>query len=311
MASKFVIVKNIGNDITEQDLIDILGLAKTDGLKGQYQITVIHGAEERSACIEIPDAFFDMVMKLNGVNFKGKDLVLTSSDSTKNDINADTMVNGEAETEEEPEEDPIQYLELDTRIPEWNFNQVTDFEIVEAIEEEFPDDFSKSVEDLGRYSKEKDMQGIFRVDSDDYSPYKGRTLTIRDKEIAFRPKYKRKSEHGGGYSEGIKGSGRNGRQEGTLITIYGAFRKPHRHINHDEFDDYFTNIQVNIIKPTEPQVRKHTSVLNNNRYLVVQKLDGDDDTINHIRNSIVVHGKNSILATMGRKRIVSCVKEPT
>ena len=73
MESKSVIVKNLGNDISEQDLVDILGLAKTDGLKDKYQLTVIHGTEERTACIEIPDAYYEMVMKLNGVKFKGKD----------------------------------------------------------------------------------------------------------------------------------------------------------------------------------------------------------------------------------------------
>ena len=209
------------------------------------------------------------------------------------------------ETEDEPEEDPIQYLELDTRIPEWNFNQVTDFEIVEAIEEEFPDDFTKSVEDLGRYRK--NLQGIFRVDSDDYSPYKGKTLTIRDKEIAFRPKYQRKSEAGSSGTNSSEGGERtergerSRRQEGTLITIYGAFRKPHRYIRHDEFDDYFTNIQVNIIKPTEPQTKKRTTVLNNNRYLVVQKLDGDDETMKRIRNSIVVRGKKFNIGYDGQK----------
>ena len=172
-------------------------------------------------------------MKLNGVSFKGRDLVLTGSENADHDTA--TVPDNEMHTDPVPEE-PIQYLELDTRIPEWNFNQVTDIEIVEAIEEEFPDDFSKSVEDLGRYRK--NLQGIFRVDSDDYSLYKGKTLTIRNKEIAFRPKHQRKNEMNS------SGPTYSGRREGTLITIYGAFRKPHRDISNEEFDEYFTNLQV-------------------------------------------------------------------
>ena len=281
-----VIVKNIGPDISEQDLVDLFSL-KTDN---SHRITVVHGSEETTACIEVPPAHYDMVMKLNGVSFKGRDLVLTGSENADHDTAA--VPNNDMHTDPVPEE-PIQYLELDTRIPEWNFNQVTDIEIVEAIEEEFPDDFSKSVEDLGRYRK--NLQGIFRVDSDDYSHYQGKTLTIRQKEIPFRPKYQRKNEHSSGPTYG-------GRREGTLITIYGAFRTPHRGITNDEFDEYFTNLQVEVIKPTEPQVKKRTSVLNNNRYLVVQKLDDDEVTKNRIKNSIVVHGKKFNIAYNGMKK---------
>lgn len=292
MESRTVMVKDIGKEISEQDLVDLFSLTKTDDLKNSHRITVIHGSEETTACIEIPPAYYDMVMKLNGVNFKGRDLVLTGSENTNNDAAA--QPENEMVTDPDPEEEPIQYLELDTRIPEWNFNQVTDFEIVEAIEEEFPGDYSKSVEDLGRYRK--NLQGIFRVDSDDYSLYKEKTLTIREKEIAFRPKYQRKNEatsRGPTFTE---------RREGTLITIYGAFRKPHRHISNEEFDDYFTNIQVEIIKPTEPQLKKRTSVLNNNRYLVVQKIEGDEETKNRIKSSIVVHGKKFNIAYDGMKK---------
>ena len=286
-----IIVKNIGKDISEQDLIDLFSLAKTDGLKNSHRMTVVHGSDETTACIEVPIAYYDMIMKLNGVSFKGRDLVLTRSGTTENETN----ITDELEGEQEPEEEPIQYLELDTRIPEWNFNQVTDFEVVEAIQDEFPDDYSKSVEDLGRYRK--NLQGLFRIDSDDYSLYKEKTLTIRDKELTFRPKYQRKRE--GGSSSGPTFTEK---REGTLITIHGAYRGPHRDISNDEFDDYFTNIQVEIIKPTEPQVKKRTSVLNNNRYLVVQKLDGDEETQKRIKSSIVVHGKKFNIWFEGMKK---------
>ena len=154
MNSRTVIVRNIGKDISEEDLVDLFSLTKTDELKNSHRITVIHGSEETSACIEIPPAYYDMVMKLSGVSFKGRDLVLTGSD-TNNDAVTQQEKSNEMDTDPEPEEEPVQYLELDTRIPEWNFNQITDLEIVEAMEEEFPDDYSKSVEDLGRYRKNR------------------------------------------------------------------------------------------------------------------------------------------------------------
>ena len=288
--TKTVLVRDIGNEISEEDLADLFSLTKTEGLKDSYRITVVHGTEETSACVEIPATFHDMIMKLNGIHFKGRDLVLTGGPND-DETNMDTASTG---PEHEPEQEPIQYLELDTRLPEWNFNQVTDFEIVEAIEEEFPGDFSKSVEDLGRYYK--NLQGIFRVDSNDYSPYKDKTLKIRDKEIAFRPKYPRKQ------ATGSSGPTFGERREGTLVTIYQAFRQPNRHIGNEKFDEYFTNIQVEILKPTEPQLRKRTSVLNNNRYLVVQKLDEDEEIKNRIGSSIVVSGTKFNIAYNGMKK---------
>ena len=131
-----VIVKNIEKEISEQDLVNLFSLTKTDELKNSHRITVIHGSEETSACIEIPPAYYDMVMKLSGVSFKGRDLVLTGSENTNNDAVAQQEESNEMDTDPEPEEEPVQYLELDTRIPEWNFNQITDLEIVEAMEEE-------------------------------------------------------------------------------------------------------------------------------------------------------------------------------
>ena len=77
---------------------------------------------------------------------------------------------------------------------------------------------------------------------------------------------------------------------------------PNRHISNDEFDNYFTKIDVEIIKPTEPQTKKGTSVLNNNRYLVVQKLDGDDETKNKIRSSISINGQKFNIQYDGMKK---------
>ena len=110
-ATRTVIVNNIGDDISEQDLVDLFSL-KT---QKTHRITIIHGSEETTACIEVPPAHYDMVMKLNGVSFKGRDLVLTGSDNTDQDTA--TVQDNEMHTDPVPEE-PIQYLELDTRIPE-------------------------------------------------------------------------------------------------------------------------------------------------------------------------------------------------
>ena len=99
--------------------------------------------------------------------------------------------------------------------------------MVEALELAFPNDPTKSVEDLGRHKKS--LQGIFRINSADYSSYTGAALKIRDLEIPFTP-WRRtpntNSQWGPSY----------GRREGTLITIYGAFRLEYQEIDKIRWD---------------------------------------------------------------------------
>ena len=56
--TRTVMVKNIGDDITEQDLVDLFSL-KT---RNSHRITVIHGTKKTTACIEVPPTHYNMVM---------------------------------------------------------------------------------------------------------------------------------------------------------------------------------------------------------------------------------------------------------
>ena len=66
----------------------------------------------------------------------------------------------------------MDFLEIDTRLPEWLYNQVSDMEIARVLDLEFNDDPTKSIEDIGCYRKS--LKGIFRIDSADYSRYEDR-----------------------------------------------------------------------------------------------------------------------------------------
>ena len=261
-------VKNLGQDITQEDLVTLFGLDKSEIVKQTTQITFIHNDESNVAIVTVLEELHAELIKLNGVTFKGMDLVISEPA-------------GQSDEESDDTTPPIEYLRLDTRIREWVFNQVSDFEIIEALEDQYGDDMSKSVEDLGRWKAS--LQGQFRVDSSDYSGYLNKSLIIRDTAIPFTPVYQRNndsSSRGATYSET--------RRQGTLVTIYRAFRSPLRHIAHEDFDDYFASIDIEIIKQTEPQLKKGTNVLNNNRYLVVQKLDDDEDAKKRIGTSITI-----------------------
>lgn len=268
---KTLYVKHIVADISRDDIIDLLGLHKTEMLRKTSRVGIVIGTNENTAIVEVLQEVYDDVLKLNGVNFKGQDLNISTT--------LDDDVTGDEATA-----DPVEYLEVDTRIPEWNFHQVTDIEIAEALEIDFEEDPTKSVEDLGRYNKP--LTGIFRIDSADYGLYLGKNITIRGKQLPFTPKYPRKNNRDNDRSFRPR---RRDRREGTLITIYRAYRLENRHISNETFDDFFTGIDVEVIKQTQPQLRKGTTVLNNNRYLVVQKLEDEPDLRKKIGSSIIVN----------------------
>ena len=159
---------------SRDELIALFGLDKPDIVKETTQINIIHGSESNTAILEVVSTKRDELVKLNGITFKGRDFSICCEESSQQGTSNDPTGNEseDMQTDENENDDgEILYLQIDTRIPEWNFQQVTDMEIVEALEMEYPNDPTKSVEDLGRHRKS--LQGIFRIDSADYAAYAG------------------------------------------------------------------------------------------------------------------------------------------
>ena len=286
-------VKNLGKDVSRDELVDLFGLDKPELVRNTTQINIVHGASANTAILEVIETKYEELVKLSGITFKGRDFTICCDDSTlPGASSSSSSAPDDMETNDDNGE--IMYMQIDVRIPEWNFRQVTDLEVVEALELEFANDATKSVEDLGRYKKS--LQGIFRVDSADYSIYTGATLTVRDRQIPFTPWRQTPNNAPRGPSFG------RGRREGTLITIYQAFRLEHREIENDKFDQAFEALNVEVIKPTLPQLRKGTSVLNNNRYLVVEKLDDKEDLRKRIGSRVVVEGTTFNIVYDGMQR---------
>ena len=172
--------------------------------------------------------------------------------------------------EEEPQNREIEHLEIDTRRPEWCWDPVKTFEVCDALGKDHEDDVTKSIEPIGRYIKK--MFGVFRLDTDDIDRYVGKSVEIRGKLIPITPYYRVISQEDSGPSYFPRH-----RKEGTLITIYGAYRRDNRHITNEAFDAIFTEQGLEIIKLTQPQFNKNTNILNNNRYLVVEKIEEGRD----------------------------------
>ena len=300
---KTAYVRNIGNDISREELIDLFALNKTPFLETHSRVSMIHGSDQNSAIIEVPEKVHDEMLKLNGMTYKGHHVIISANPDPSNKGSAESTGEG---TEDERDEQPdVEYLEIDTRLPEWLYNQVTDMEIARALDVEFNDDPTKSVEDIGRYRSSQ--KGIFRIDSADYSRYEGRSLPIRGKDLPFQPRFRRPANtnfrrHNDDRRSNDGRSDRRQRKDGTLITIYQAYRLENRHLANELFDDHFVNLGIEIVKTTLPQFRKGTTVLNNNRYLVVQKLDDNPELRNKIGSSIVIGGRKFNMVYTGLEK---------
>ena len=298
---KTIFMRNLGKDITKDEIVDLFGLHKTPFLKKHTRIGIVHGQEHNTAILEVAEKVYDEMLKLSGMKFKGSDIKLSPHEDPAQD---------EAETEEgaasdgEVEEEPVEFLEIDTRLPEWVYNPVTDLEVARALDIDFSDDPTKSVEDIGRYNKS--LKGIFRIDSNDYARYNGQVLTIRERELQFIPKHRQPKKQSPSY--GRRGprdsdnSQRPNRKEGTFITIYRAYRLEHRGLYNELFDDYFREMGIEVIKTTLPQFKKGTRVLNNNRYLVVQKLDDHKELRDKLGSFITIDGKRFYIVYTGLEK---------
>jgi len=188
----------------------------------------------------------------------------------------------------------IIHMEIDTRRYDWCLpkNRVKISEVINAVEKNHRDDNTKSITPL------KGHVGVFKIEAEDYSRYINKTVVIRGIEIDVTPRTCR--ERGSSISRYPD------IEEGTFITILGAFQNIFRHIPNDEFDMYFKNIEgLEVINPTHTQKLEDTGVLNNNRFLVVKR-EGDID----IGSSMQIRGVKFNLVYEGMQRFCfRCMKK--
>ena len=295
---KTLFMRNLGKDVTKDEIIDLFGLHKTPFLKKHTRIGIVHGLEHNTAIVEVAEKVYEELLKLSGMKFKGSDILLSPNE----DPAQDEVAGSEMEEEVEEEEQVVEFLEIDTRLPEWVYDPINDLEVARALDIEFSDDPTKSVEDIGRYNKS--LKGIFRIDSNDYLRYAGQSITIRERELAFIPKYRQveRQSRNYGYRSTRDTSHRPKRKEGTFITVYRAYRNEHRQLHNELFDDYFRSIGIEVIKTTLPQFKKGTRVLNNNRYLVVQKLDEHKELRDKLGSFITVEGQRFYIVYTGLEK---------
>ena len=248
-------------------------------MQANSTIDIFHNEDGiRLADITLPETILEHMLNLNGKIVNGKKWTVREAEMPKTtDVNGTPQEAAKpAETTETTEivNDPldISYMIIDCRVFNWVWKQIKMIEVIDALEVDHAEDFTKSV---GRLKT-----GIWSLDSDDFSRYIGKSIRIRGVDVQLKPKYIPRSRYFPfNDTDGPDQNDRNHRnekrrREGTLITIFNAYKRRFRFISNELFDQAFEKMDgIEVIKQCEPQKTKGTTVLNNNRYLVVKTDD--------------------------------------
>ena len=281
MATKTLTISNIGSEITVENLTALFGLEND----GSAKVNIVTTDAETMATIEVRDAIYNEVLKLNGLKFKGVDLRVVPEESTTDDA-TDQMETGATSPEEPPtiseseEEDPI-FMVLDVRDhPHFNFPPVTETEVCDDLLIKHPNDPHLAVKTgWGR------RLGTFVIESTDMKPYVNTSLTIRGKEIPLRPIFRKRRAERDSNEDAEEEAGEENNEKtfdpDTLkVRIFDAFEVRYRSISSEEFDNAFLEMGVDVIKPTLPEkCRDRRDVLNGNRYVIVKPIDEEGNKI--------------------------------
>ena len=219
----------------------------------------------------------------------------TATTSTTTDDASTT--NGNNGSSDEIVEEDILYLLLDCRLPTFVFNPVKEIEVCAALQLEHGDDHHTAVQTFrGR------NLGTFSIESTDMKRYVGTHLVIRGKEIPLTPIRKRKPNQPQQQHRNFSDRRRFHDPDGLKIRIFDAWKIHHRQIPHNAFNEYFEQIGVEIIKPTQPErCREYREVFNTNRFIVVRKIK-DDGTVVDFGERISVAGVSFKLSYFGIQR---------
>ena len=262
---KIVYVRNIDETITSNEISKLLGFHRTPHLRKNTCVEIIEEEnEDRYAKVVCPDYVQEEVVKMNGIEYYNKKLVIENEDDADD---ATTSSQSNSHGNIEADDDEILYVLLDCRNhPDLNFPRVLEYEVCDALNVDFAEDVHKAV-NTGR-----GMQiGTFRIESEDLQQYVGKTLTIRNHPIELIPIRKRKE---------AEQKRRNFDPNGVKVRIFDAWSLPFKSIDHQAFDEYFTKRGIDIIRPTQPErCRERRNVFNTNRYIVVRNTDENGQKI--------------------------------
>lgn len=310
---KRLVIKNTG-EITEGEITDLFGL--TGALVGSSRVKISAVGDVRNASIDIPDASVKEVLKLSGVKFKGRDLVVEVAHSGTHDEQPNDAT-GEGSSTAQPEGTPegnpaedsgsstdndIIFMILDVRNhPDLNFPMVDETEVCDALLQKHASDPHLAIK-AGWGSR----LGTFVVESTDILPYVNTSLNIRGHDIALRPVCKQPQRQQTGQHQP-----RNDFDPDAIkVRIFDAFEVRYRTITSGAFDEAFIKMGVDVVKPTLPErCRNRREMLNTHRYVIVKPLDENGNRID-MGSHINVDGRTFKISYPGKQHFCSlCQKK--
>ena len=287
---KRAIVTNIDTDATTQDLEELLGLNKTDFLKNNSCVQIKKDDNNGIyALIISPQVAHDEFIKLNGIEFYGKNLKIVSEDvgTPTNDNNNHNSNNNSSSSNNVTQDDgEILYMLLDCRNhPDLNFPPVSEVEVCDALLLDHSDDEHKAVKKFwGR------NLGTYGIESTDMERYVDSNVVIRGHTIKLEPVRRKQKKQIFRDPDGIK------------IRIFDAYGLQFRGIHGGLFDDYFDGLGVEVIKQTRPErCRDRPEVFNTNRFIVVKKTNHDGIAVD-FGSRITVSGHSFKLSYFGMRK---------
>ena len=273
-----LIVTNIDERATAHDLSDLFGFNSDEQLRKWCFVEVRQGDDNlKFARVICPVEQQLEVLKLNGIEFFGRNLTISNADTQEPDASTPPTQQTSTESTEETAEDQgeILWMLLDCRNhPELSYPLVQEVEVCDALMLDHADDPHKAVRTLrGRNI------GTFAIESMDMARYVEKTVTIRGKEIPLQP-IRRKARNP--QQQNDRSTKQRQRDPDSIkIRIFDAFRVQYRNISSTLFDEYFANMGVTVVISTRPErCLENRNFFNANRYIVVKKVNDKGENVN-------------------------------
>ena len=294
-------VSNLDERATATELSQLFGLRATPYLVKNSSIEVKSTEDElRYALVILPQEIAVEILKLTGIEFYEQKLVIKDEDD---DDTSPTTSNAPV-TEQDPED--ILYMLLDLRnYPHWQVPKpVNEVEVCDALLIDFADDHHKAIKSGWGLTL-----GTFRIESTDMKRYVDKSLMIRGVPVPLIPIRPAVHHDTQGNSRQTQYRARDNRDpDGIKIRIFDAYTLQNRGIDNSRFDEYFENLGVEIIKPTQPETcRERREILNTNRFIVVKKFN-DQGTKVDFGERITVQGLSFRLSYYDMKKWCSQCK---
>ena len=142
---KILYVRNLDATVTSTDLTKLFNFNATSFLRRHTCVQITEEGEERVAKVVAPEDVQVELLKLNGVEFYGKQLVI-EAEADPDESTTETVTDNINNSNDDDDNSDILYMLLDCRnYPDLNFNPVKEVEVCAALQLDHADYHHKAV----------------------------------------------------------------------------------------------------------------------------------------------------------------------